>query len=464
MSRAKPVDDWLADGATPAQLKQRLALAQQMRDFSVQVLKLPDNPSYRAYADLQRPAAVWNVVAAPALSLTLKTWCYPVTGCVGYRGYFDRAEADALGAQLRAEGWDVNVYGVPAYSTLGWSNWIGGDPLLNTFVNGSEGELARLIFHELAHQQLYVADDTMFNESFATAVERIGTRLWLEQHGSEATRAQYRDIQQRRQDFRELTMRWRDKLRAAVRQPACPTTQKRAAKAELLAQLRADYAQMKQQRWGGFAGYDAWFASVNNASLGVLAAYNELVADFERLFEQQGRDFERFYAEAARIGRLAEGAAPRHTTRHSIDSGSRPRGGHPHSSRTPARPAQGAQGGLAMGRGRGEELRHGMHRDRRRLQRHHRVHALRRQGHADRRGRPLRPECQARLPARRLQPHHRKRDRAQPRQAADRQRQEGAGEEGAGEEGAPKARRRRSTSATRSGPRSPASRRSWPCP
>jgi predicted aminopeptidase len=315
MSRAKPVDDWLADGATPAQLKQRLALAKQMREFSVQVLKLPDNPSYRAYADLQRPAAVWNVVAAPALSLTLKTWCYPVTGCVGYRGYFDRAEADALGAQLRAEGWDVNVYGVPAYSTLGWSNWIGGDPLLNTFVNGSEGELARLIFHELAHQQLYVADDTMFNESFATAVERIGTRLWLEQHGSEAMRAQYRDIQQRRQDFRELTMRWREKLQQLYASPMTDD-QKLAAKAELLTQLRADYAQMKQQRWGGFAGYDRWFASVNNASLGVLAAYSELVADFERLFEQQGRDFARFYTEVARIGALPK--TQRHATLRAI--------------------------------------------------------------------------------------------------------------------------------------------------
>ena len=311
MSRAKPVGDWLADDATPAPLKQRLALAQQMREFSVQVLQLPDNPSYRAYADLQRGAAVWNVVAAPALSLTLKTWCYPVTGCVGYRGYFDRAEADALGAQLRAEGWDANVYGVPAYSTLGWSNWIGGDPLLNTFVNGTEGELARLIFHELAHQQLYVADDTMFNESFATAVERVGTRLWLQQHGSEATRAQYRDMQQRRQDFRELTMRWRDQLQQLYAGPL-PDDRKLAAKAELLTQLRADHAQMKQQRWGGFAGYDPWFANVNNASLGVLAAYSELAADFERLFQQQGSDFARFYAEAARIGALPK--AQRHAT------------------------------------------------------------------------------------------------------------------------------------------------------
>ncbi|MGL6110512.1 MAG: aminopeptidase [Rubrivivax sp.] len=311
MTRAKPVDDWLADPATSARLQQRLALSQKMREFSVQVLKLPDNRSYRAYADLQRPAAVWNVVAAPPLSLTLKTWCYPVTGCVGYRGYFDRAEADALAAQLRAEGLDVNVYGVPAYSTLGWSNWIGGDPLLNTFVNGSEGELARLIFHELSHQELYVADDTMFNESFATAVERIGTTLWLDQHGDVAARAQFREAQQRRQDFRELTMRAREALEKLYRS-TLPEAEQRRAKAELLARLQLDYASLKQQRWGGFAGYDAWFANVNNASLGVLAAYTELAGDFERLFEQQGRDFERFYAEVARIAALPK--AQRHAT------------------------------------------------------------------------------------------------------------------------------------------------------
>ncbi len=164
----------IADPATPVPLRERLQLSQRMRDFAVTELRLPDNDSYRRYADLHRNAAVWNVVAAPALSLTLKTWCFPVMGCVGYRGYFDRQGADALAARLRAEGWEVDVYGVPAYSTLGWSNWLGGDPLLNTFIRWPEGDLARLIFHELAHQVAYAADDTTFNESFAVAVARIG--------------------------------------------------------------------------------------------------------------------------------------------------------------------------------------------------------------------------------------------------------------------------------------------------
>jgi predicted aminopeptidase len=204
---------------------------------------------------------------------------------------------------------------VPAYSTLGWSNWLGGDPLLNTFINGSDGELARLLFHELAHQQLYVSDDTVFNESFATAVERVGTRLWLQQHGDAAAREQYRLAQQRRQDFRELTLRARDELQRLYAAPL-PDDDKRAAKARVLARLRADHEAIKQQRWQGFAGYDAWFAGVNNASLGVLAAYIELADDFERLLAQQGGDLRRFYAAAEAIGALPK--AQRHATLRAI--------------------------------------------------------------------------------------------------------------------------------------------------
>lgn len=295
MRSAKPLDDWLADGAASPALKQRLELARRMRTFSVQVLKLPDNASYHRYADLHRPAAIWNVVAAPALSLQLKTWCYPVTGCVGYRGYFDRADADALASRLRGEGYDVSVYGVPAYSTLGWSNWLGGDPLLNTFVNGSESDLARLIFHELAHQEVYVAGDTTFNESFATAVERIGTALWLREHGSDAARAQYAVLEARRSDFRQLTQHCRQALQDLYAQKLDDAT-KQQRKTALLAQLRDDYAQLKAQRWNGYAGYDAWFAGVNNASLGVLAAYTARAGEFVELFHREGDDFTRFYA------------------------------------------------------------------------------------------------------------------------------------------------------------------------
>lgn len=297
---ARPVDDWLADPATPQRLRERLVLSQRIRDFAVTELKLPDNRSYRRYADLQRPAAVWNVVAAPELSLQLKTWCFPVVGCVGYRGYYDRAEAEALAAGLRNEGYEVAVYGVPAYSTLGRLDWLGGDPLLNTFILYPEGELARLVFHELAHQVAYAAGDTMFNESFATAVERIGGQRWLAERAGPSAREEYVRFDQRRRDFQALTLRARRELEALYRGPL-PDEAKRQRKAELMAALRADYERMKAERWQGFAGYDGWFGRANNASLGVLAAYNELVPGFERLFGAQGGDFRRFYDEVRRL-------------------------------------------------------------------------------------------------------------------------------------------------------------------
>ncbi len=301
---ARPVSQWLADPQTAPALKEKLALTQRMRDFAVAELKEPDNASYRRYADLKRPAAVWNVVAAPELSLALKTWCYPVVGCVGYRGYFDRGAAEAFGQALRDQGLEVSVYGVPAYSTLGRlpGGWL-ADPLLSTFINYPEGELARLIFHELAHQIAYADDDTVFNESFATAVERIGGARWLAEHGSQEARDVYQRFDGRRQDFQQLTMAYRQRFEVLYASTE-PDAEKREAKAALLAQLQADYQAMKTDRWGGFSGYDSWFAHANNAAFGVLAAYNQLVPDFERLFDREGHDFARFYAEVKRLAAL----------------------------------------------------------------------------------------------------------------------------------------------------------------
>ena len=305
---ARPVSEWLSDTQTPDALKQRLMLTQRMRDFGVRELYLPDNASYRRYADLKRNAAVWNVVATADLSLTLKTWCFPVVGCVGYRGYFDRADADAEAAALLAQGLEVNVYGVPAYSTLGkLPGELFADPLLNTFLRYPEGELARLIFHELSHQVAYAADDTVFNESFATAVERIGGARWLAEQGGEPARAEYAQFDARRNDFRSLTRQYRDRLEALF-QSGVSVAEKRVGKAALMAQMRADHQALKSGAWAvageGYAGFDAWFANANNASLGVMAAYNELVPDFERLFDREGRDFPRFYAQVQRLASL----------------------------------------------------------------------------------------------------------------------------------------------------------------
>lgn len=297
---ARPVDELLAEGPAGTALQQRLRLAQKMRRFAVDTLKLPDNASYTRYADLQRRAVVWNVVAAPAFSLTPKDWCFPVAGCVSYRGYFDEPGAKELAASLRQQGWETTVYGVPAYSTLGWTNWLGGDPLLSTFLYYPQGELARMIFHELAHQVLYVKSDTAFNESFATAVERLGGAAWLHSQASPAAAQEYNRFDARRRAFRELTSGTRKQLQeiyATSHDASTPTPQQEALKTAAYAQFRAAYGQLKTN-WGGYDRYDAWVAGANNASFAALAAYDHWVDAFEALFIRGNSDWDVFYAAA----------------------------------------------------------------------------------------------------------------------------------------------------------------------
>ena len=311
MSSARPVADLLEDGSAPQRLKTRLALSQRIRSFAVGELHLPDNPSYRRYADLDRSAAVWNVVAAPQFSLKLKTWCFPVAGCVGYHGYFDEAQARAEAAQLAAEGLEVAVYPVPAYSTLGWMNWAGGDPLLNTFINYPEGELARLVFHELAHQVLYVGGDTAFNESFATAVERLGSARWLATQASEEARIEYSDYDGRRSQFRALTRATRRELDAIYGE-----LPKAAASKELAARKQAAYDNFRRgyarvrDSWGAdpvrWRGYDRWVEQANNASFGAQGAYDDLVPGFEALFRREHGDWKRFYDAAKQLAALPQ--------------------------------------------------------------------------------------------------------------------------------------------------------------
>jgi predicted aminopeptidase len=314
LKAARPVDDWLADAQTPDKLKEKLVLTQKIRAFAAEELKLPDNASYKRFADLKRKAVVWNVVGAPTLSLKLKTWCFPVAGCVGYRGYFSETEAKQEAEELKKQDLDVSVYGVPAYSTLGWSNWAGGDPLLSTFISYPEGELARIVFHELAHQVVYVADDTSFNESFATAVERLGGARWLAKYGSEATKAEYAVYDGRRRQFKALTKATRLQLSQiydenkpiagdiyasnAIKNIA-KNTEKDDAKAkikhEIIESFKSQYELLKTS-WNGYAGYDNWVKQANNAAFGALAAYDDGVPQFETLFEQQGGDWVKFYA------------------------------------------------------------------------------------------------------------------------------------------------------------------------
>ena len=296
MRAARPIPDVVADPSIAETLKQQLQRAERIRVFASRELALPENASYRSYADLQRPFVIWNVFATPELSLELKQWCYPVVGCAAYRGYFERDAAERTAAELRSEGFEVSVAGVPAYSTLGWF----ADPLLNTFIGGTEGQLAGLIFHELAHQVVYVSGDTTFNESFATAVEREGVRRWLAQNGDEASRQAYAEFAQRRHEFLNLLLRSRALLFENYRSKESDQA-KRRRKQELFTALKDDYARLRAS-WNGFAGYDRFFAQdLTNAHLASIGAYNDLVPAFDALLAQTGGDFSRFYEEVRRL-------------------------------------------------------------------------------------------------------------------------------------------------------------------
>lgn len=295
----RPLKELMADPATSSELRKRLELAAAMRDFASAELSLPENGSYRSYADLRRPFVVWNVFAAPQLSLEPREWCYPMVGCVSYRGYFDQAAAEKLAGELRAHGYDVFLGGVPAYSTLGWFD----DPLLNTFVNWPAGRLAELVFHELAHQRLFIADDTDFNESFATFVGRQGAHLWLARQGTPEERKAYETYLRCREEFFELVLPIKDELKRLYASDL-PDAAKRERKRRLFAELRERY-QARKKAWGGYNGFDYWFEKdLNNAKLAALNTYTRFVPAFAALFEQTGGDFEAFYAAVKKIADL----------------------------------------------------------------------------------------------------------------------------------------------------------------
>jgi predicted aminopeptidase len=299
LAKRRPVEELLSDPATPAQTKHQLKLAQRLRDFAIQELALPDNQSYRRYADLDRPFAVWNVFAAPELSLEPKKWCFIVAGCVPYRGYFARDKAEQFAASFKQKGYDVYVGGVPAYSTLGWFN----DPLLNTFIHRSEAELAGLLFHELAHQKIYVSGDSAFNESFVTVIELEGVKRWFQQSGNAKEAEAYRLKIQRREEFIALVLEHRARLKE-IYASSLIDAEKRMVKARVFEELRNDYAKLKTI-WNGYSAFDNWFKQdLNNAHLAAIGLYSQYVAAFQALLAQHGGNLAAFYREVERLAQL----------------------------------------------------------------------------------------------------------------------------------------------------------------
>ena len=263
-------------------------------------LSLPDNDSYRTFVDTQRKYVSWAVFAAPPLSLQVNLWCFPVVGCVPYRGYFSEEAADKFAAETAAQGFDVHVGGVPAYSTLGWFD----DPLLNTMFLYGETYVAGVVFHELAHQQVYIADDSAFNEAFAVSVEDSGTELWLEDQSNPEAIRRYRTSQRRNRDFLALVGEARDNLKR-IYASQMSDARKLAEKEAEIERLRARYRRLKRTRWNGFDGYDGWFnAPINNAKLATISVYNDLVPSFLKLLDLCEGNYMRYYGAVEKLGKL----------------------------------------------------------------------------------------------------------------------------------------------------------------
>ena len=293
----QPVAQVIADPATPPQLRSHLAHAEQARVFASQQLKLPDNRSYRVYADIGRPYVVWNVFATPELSLQPVTHCFPIAGCVAYRGYYQQGAARGAAALMRQDGLDVYVGGVEAYSTLGWFD----DPILSSMVGWGDERLVTLIFHELAHQRFYVQNDTEFNESFASFVEQEGTRQWRVARGLAAIGG---DQGQQREQFIRLVLASRERLQA-IYSGTLDEAHKRQAKRAEFERLRREYRQVRDGQWGGDKRYDAWvYGPLSNAKLLPFGLYDQWVPAFEALFREVGGDWGRFYERVEQLGRL----------------------------------------------------------------------------------------------------------------------------------------------------------------
>ena len=277
MRAARPVAEWLADPATPPELRERLETSQRIREFAWRSLGLPRNDSYTSYAEIGRPFVVWNVFAAPALSVDPRLECFAFAGCVGYRGFFSEEAARSHAAELKAAGYDVHVGGVTAYSTLGWFD----DPLLSSFIRTPDSQLARLIFHELAHQLVYAKNDTAFNESFAVVVEEEGVRRWLQSRARGEDLERFRAAQARRREFAARIKQARSRLDQIYKSSL--------SKEAMLEQKRGEFDRLR-------ASYgDAVPAEPSNAFLLAVALYNELVPGFERLLAENGGSLEKFY-------------------------------------------------------------------------------------------------------------------------------------------------------------------------
>jgi predicted aminopeptidase len=297
LNERRPISKVLADPKTPETTRKRLELATEARRFASAKLDLPDNRSYTYYVQLDRPWVAWNVFATPELSVAPVTHCFPIAGCVAYRGYFRKDLADREAAREAALGHDTAIGEVPAYSTLGWF----ADPILSSMLRWDDDELASTIFHELAHQKVYVKNDSSFNESFATFVEREGLREWRESRNQPAPDGAGDALEHA---FTQQVLALRDRLKAIYAQERTDDA-KRVAKAEEFEDFRSRYLVWRDGEAGGDHRYDRWMSRpLNNATLLPFGLYDTWVPSFASLFEESGRSWPAFFARVKALSRL----------------------------------------------------------------------------------------------------------------------------------------------------------------
>jgi predicted aminopeptidase len=299
MSARQDAAELMSSSGDP-ELVRRLQLAADIRSFAVERLGLPDNGSYTRFVRTGREAVTWNVVAAPEFSVEAKEWCFPVSGCVPYRGYFQRGQAEKFAGQMTARGYDVDISPVTAYSTLGWF----ADPLLDTmFIYGDE-QLAAVLFHELAHQKIYVKGAAGFNEAYASFVEAIGMRMWLEAAGQAEALTDWERRRTASLQFSGLLLGARGELERLYASGR-PEDELRRDKAEAFSRLRRHYASLRDGSWAGRDYFGGWFArELNNARLALLSSYESGSCAFERLYAEAGEDIVRFHQLAADKGAM----------------------------------------------------------------------------------------------------------------------------------------------------------------
>lgn len=297
LDQRQPIPTLLVDSQTPEPLRQRLQTALTIRRFATDELGLPDNGSYRYYADIKRDFVVWNVVATAPLSLEPRQWCFLLIGCLQYRGYYSEANARAFASSQATSGDDVFVGGATAYSTLGWFD----DPVLSTMLRHSDGRLAQIIFHELAHQQLFIKNDTQFNEAFADSVGITGARRWLAAQRDARETAAFDQQLAHENQLIEMIMTTRRKL-ARVYASSRSEQAKHRRKQQIFTDLRRQYQHLRQTDWAGYPLYDPWFANdLNNAKLAAVVTYRALVPEFMRLQTALDGNLPRFYATVAAL-------------------------------------------------------------------------------------------------------------------------------------------------------------------